>query len=1183
MRMVSGKLCPSGRFRSGFPLLFALLTLALLPVASAQETATASITGTVSSTKGGVIAGAKVFLTDKATAKTSVVNTDANGNFTAPDLVPSDYALRVEARSFVTETVNLTAHAGAPTRTDVLLSPEPVPGEVDVSKIADLPFNGRDFLQGASLETGMQIFDAGSLDSAKNGLFALSFTNTTGRVRPAIDVDGLTVADQSSGYNTQNIPVSSIQEFRYGGVLGPISEQLYSPGTLNFVSSSGSNTLHGDLFGLYRAGDVLSASLPGGHNNHWGRQQYGGDLGGALIPDKLYFSANVQRNKQDLTNSVLLGDPFSALVPFGTVLQSEPFREFETSDRLDYKLSDTTRAFYRFTYDQNNDTGPLGQGPSLQSYQSKTNTPANALGLDFNSGSFVNALRFEYMKFKNVVSQPATLASGVPAPVVTVNIGGGATTQCNGSSLYCAGPSPFSSQQTQQSNFQFRYDGSRAWNNHIFHVGASFDRIRSGLFNSPYALGPGLSDQGSVVLPSGIFGSDGNPAHPANYPVQWAFLGNGQGFASEKSAFGMAGGGFGNNQLDIYGGDTWKVRPNITLTYGVHWLRNSGLSNSDLPAIPALDAWGPGLGNKVRQPNLNFAPQLGVAWDPSASGKTIVRAGAGLFYDNSLFRNLALDRPLRLAQGTFNSTPAACIGGFPGEIQWPNAGTSGTVAGGAGKVNANGTVSPTWCGQSIGMAAPQAAALQTAYQAAVAAAAGVNANYIGNPGAYAGPYVNGLSLLAPNYQTPRTFQMNIGLQHELSPGLTLTADYLRNVATRTLLGIDVNQGGAANTFSVANAVNDRDTAQSTAGCPIGPGEVGCMVGKLGPAGALAAYGAAGIGGPAQVTGGAPCPFCAFPGVHPNLGVNVMNFPVGRSVYSGELVSLRKQFATFARGVRGASFQFSYAHSRYVSQSDDEDLTPVATDYANPDRFTGPGALDRTHQISIAGHFDLQRSFQLSFISHLFSPLPQTLRFQQSSGGAEVLVTDVNGDGSTGDLIPGTSIGSYMRSIKASGLSTLVSSYNSEVAGSATPVTPAGQQLTTSGVFSLQELEQMGGVLQPLAATVPDVAGLGWLKTFDLRLGWQHKFGDRFTITPSLALFNVFNFANFDLPGNTQSGVLNFGAGSLSPWATTLQPQNTVGGTSPAGISARSNRASLQSGMSAAGAPRSAEWGLKISF
>ena len=57
----------------------------------------------------------------------------------------------------------------------------------------------------------------------------------------------------------------------------------------------------------------------------------------------------------------------------------------------------------------------------------------------------------------------------------------------------------------------------------------------------------------------------------------------------------------------------------------------------------------------------------------------------------------------------------------------------------------------------------------------------------------------------------------------------------------------------------------------------------------------------------------------------------------------------------------------------------------------------------------------------------------------------------------------------------------------------------------AGVFSLQELQSMGGVLQPLAASVPNVAGLGWFKTFDVRLGWEHHLGDRVTIDPSLSL------------------------------------------------------------------------------
>jgi host factor-I protein len=100
--------------------------------------------------------------------------------------------------------------------------------------------------------------------------------------------------------------------------------------------------------------------------------------------------------------------------------------------------------------------------------------------------------------------------------------------------------------------------------------------------------------------------------------------------------------------------------------------------------------------------------------------------------------------------------------------------------------------------------------------------------------------------------------------------------------------------------------------------------------------------------------------------------------------------------------------------------------------------------------------------------------------------------------------------------------------------------------------------------------------LSWLKTFDLRLSWEHTYHERIAFQPSISVFNLFNFANFDLPGNTQNGVLNFGAASLSPWATALQPQNTIGGTSVSGVTGRSNRASLQSGMSATGAPRSPE-------
>jgi hypothetical protein len=812
--------------------------------------------------------------------------------------------------------------------------------------------------------------------------------------------------------------------------------------------------------------------------------------------------------------------------------------------------------------------------------------------LDFSSGSFTHSIRFEYLRYKDGIVDQSSQVSGFanPLPNATIDLGGGARSSCAAGSFFCSGPSNLAPQQNFQSDYQFRYDGTHVRGNHEVHFGASYNRILAGIFTPLYSLAPTLADQGGAPLPANpLLGISGSATDPLSYPVEWSFLGNGRGFASERAQFGLPGGGQRDNRLGAYLGDTWKIWPNLTVNYGVNWIRNDGLSDSDLGPIAQLNAWGPRLGDRVRQPNFNFAPQLGATWDPHSNGKTTLRAGMALYYDNELFNNILFDRPLRLQNGSYLATPAACVGGAPGSIQWPtSAGAAGTpIAGGAGLVNANGTVSPTWCGAAIGLAVPQAVALQQAYQAATsAAAAGANPSFIGNPGAFAGPYQNGLSLLAPHYQTPRTVQIDLGVQHELKPGLIFTLDYLRDVSTRTLLGIDVNHGGSANTFNVTNATADRDTAQLANGCSPGTNQVSCMIANLGPAGALAAYGAAGIGGPAQVTGGAPCPFCAFPGQQPSLGVNVMNYPVGRSVYNAFDVSLKQVVRNFSvRGIQRATFQIAYSHSHYVSQGGDSTVVNQATDFDNPDRFTGPSALDRTHQVSMGALFDLQHSLRLSFTGHFDSPLPVTLSFPQNSGGAEVLVTDVTGDGTTGDLIPGSNVGQFMRRTKPSGLANFIQTYNTAFASGPNPTTPAGAMLVNGGVFSLRELEQIGGVLQPLAAPVADATGLGWLKTFDLKLSWEHTYRDRISFEPSVSLFNLFNFANFDLPGNTQNGVLNFGGGSLSPFATQTQPQGTVGGTS-ANVNelfGRTNRAGLQSGMNSQGAPRAVEWGLKISF
>jgi hypothetical protein len=99
--------------------------------------------------------------------------------------------------------------------------------------------------------------------------------------------------------------------------------------------------------------------------------------------------------------------------------------------------------------------------------------------------------------------------------------------------------------------------------------------------------------------------------------------------------------------------------------------------------------------------------------------------------------------------------------------------------------------------------------------------------------------------------------------------------------------------------------------------------------------------------------------------------------------------------------------------------------------------------------------------------------------------------------------------------------------------------------------------------------------LGWLKTFDLRASWQLKLRERFIIEPSAALFNVFNFGNFDGANNTLGPTLE----SANPLFPNPGPaaNNT---TSRAGLSTRTG---FGTGVFGLGAPRALEFGLRITF
>src|SRR5258705_506633 len=93
-------------------------------------------------------------------------------------------------------------------------------------------------------------------------------------------------------------------------------------------------------------------------------------------------------------------------------------------------------------------------------------------------------------------------------------------------------------------------------------------------------------------------------------------------------SFAQGCGGQFDTRFQAYFGDTWKVKPNFTLSLGIRYNRDTGRTDSDLPAIQALNDFQAGLGNPVNQPNKNIGGTIGIAWDPWKNGKTAIRAGA---------------------------------------------------------------------------------------------------------------------------------------------------------------------------------------------------------------------------------------------------------------------------------------------------------------------------------------------------------------------------------------------------------------------------------------------------------------------------------------------------------------------------------------------------------------------------
>jgi hypothetical protein len=212
----------------------AALSLSFSQLLAAQATiGTGSIVGTVSDPSNAVISDAKVTITNLATRQLTYVSTNPSGSFNSGALVPGDYKTLVSAKGFSsaeaavtvlvgnTATVNVSLRLGSDKEVvevqnsalQVNTEQATVRGVLNDQQIENLPINGRNFLDMAQLEPGVQMQDTGTFGSNKDGFTSISFGGRFGRTA-RIEVDGIDVSDETFGSTTTNIPASAIQEFQ---------------------------------------------------------------------------------------------------------------------------------------------------------------------------------------------------------------------------------------------------------------------------------------------------------------------------------------------------------------------------------------------------------------------------------------------------------------------------------------------------------------------------------------------------------------------------------------------------------------------------------------------------------------------------------------------------------------------------------------------------------------------------------------------------------------------------------------------------------------------------------------------------------------------------------------------------------------------------------------------------------
>ncbi|MGH9687618.1 MAG: carboxypeptidase regulatory-like domain-containing protein, partial [Candidatus Acidiferrales bacterium] len=330
-------------------LIFSIAILSIFLISGGRvwaQAQTATVTGTATDPSGAALAGAKVVVTNTGTNTSQSTVTDAQGRYAVPDLPVGTYSVTASQSGFqtvvktgvtltvgstvvanfslpvgqVSQTVSVEANAA-----QVETQTSQVANLVSPSQVANLPLNGRNIEQLLTLTPGV-VAMAPTLNFVTGRMYGMQNNYSISGGRPTGQMfllDGTDIRDFwehgiGSGYAGTELGIGSISQFQV--ITSNGNAQYAGNGIISEVSKSGTNDFHGGVYEYFRNNDLdaadISDKLAGlKHPPAFRQNQFGGDIGGPIKKDKLFFFGNFEglRNSQATTIGGLgVAEPYVA-------------------------------------------------------------------------------------------------------------------------------------------------------------------------------------------------------------------------------------------------------------------------------------------------------------------------------------------------------------------------------------------------------------------------------------------------------------------------------------------------------------------------------------------------------------------------------------------------------------------------------------------------------------------------------------------------------------------------------------------------------------------------------------------------------------------------------------------------------------------------------------------------------